>query len=800
MERERNVRKVNKVPELLAPAGNKEAFIAAVEAGADAIYCGGKGFNARAGAANFELPELKEAVAFAHKRGVKVYVTLNTLLMDEELVDALAYVGELRSIGVDALIIQDFGISDLIRRNYPDLPLHLSTQATVYDLAGVMTAKDLGFSQVVLARELSLSEIKEICAGAGGGVDIEVFCHGAICYCYSGQCQLSRAIGGRSGNRGGCAQPCRLEYESFDEEGNRLDEHYPLSPADMDFIDYLGDLAEAGVKCLKIEGRMKSPEYVAVVTSIYRKYLDMYAVRGSYEVTAEDRLALAQIFNRGFTDAYLSGDQDAGFMSGSISKNKGVFVGRVSKVTPIKGAKDRFYVDVHLEDAGRVDVESLSKGDTLELRQRKKDGIKNNSFYVTYLEDLGSGHLRLGDVKDAPERGDEVYRISSKSQLDDAAIYYKNKDWDEGKYIRRLPLRGDIVFDEDTVRLTLKNPEGHIVSAETKLAFGASGAGRVANAEGDSDANAASGVLGGTAPEEIDTEKLKGRIHTALSKTRGTPFIIEPMKIHGECRGMVSMAELNALRRAAIEQMEELMATPGFEEKSFVSADQVADYKYETLHTEEPAALELYFYSMDALARWIEVKEIPAECRVVLPLAEFFDATYEDVRNRLKKTVAEKNIFLYISNVAKGREMDLVSNYLDEAKAFCEDNGVFVYVGNLSQINLLKEKGVPFGGDFGLNIYNEAAASVVMELGVKEYVPSLEVDGVHFGQIPLMITQQRGAVSSIVDWKGRGFSFVRPEYSQQSRLVATGNQMVSGVEEAEEALSRTNGKVRYYIG
>lgn len=820
MEREKTKRKKNRyrVPELLAPAGNKEAFIAAVEAGADAIYCGGKNFNARAGAENFDVPELREAVAFAHKRGVKVYITLNTLLMDSELGAALEYVGELWDIGVDALIIQDLGLAGLIKETYPDFPLHLSTQATIYDLAGVLAAKDLGFSQVVLARELSLSEIRDICKNVD--IDIEVFCHGAICFCYSGQCQMSRAIGGRSGNRGGCAQPCRLEYKSFDEDGHLLDEPYPLSPSDMDLIDYLGDLADAGVACLKIEGRMKSPEYVAVVTSIYRKYLDMYASSGEYRVSPEDRFALTQIFNRGFTDAYLSGTQDEGFMSGELSKNKGVFVGRVSNAIPIKGAKDRFYVDVRLDagsdDESRTkcnsDLSGVSKGDTLELRLRTKQGLKTTSFYVTYLEELDSGLLRLGDVKDRPERGYEVYRISSKSQLDDAAIYYKNKDWDTGKFIRKLKLRGDVTFDGDVIKLTLRSPDGRVVAVETTPGEGATG--------GASDQE----NVRGNSRAPLDQDQVRERIFTALGKTGGTPFTIDPVHIHGEHKGSVSAATLNALRRDAVSQMEEELAkvtrahaAPEFEQAAYTHATpefEQAAYTHATpefakavrANTEPKFAKtnlnasgvnsltesELYFYSMKSLDAFLESGELPEGVRIVLPLAEFFDPDFASVRNRLADFGHSENVFLYISNVAKGREMDLVNKYLDEAKVYCEENNTFVYAGNLSQVHLLKEKGIPFGGDYGLNIYNEASARRIVELGAEECVPSLEVDGVHFGRVPLMITEQTSPVARIEDRKGRDFTFLRAGYSDQRRIVFSDGEY--------RAADSINRPARIYIG
>lgn len=315
-------KKNNKKVELLAPAGGVEQFIAAVENGADAIYLGGRSFNARMKAGNFDDAMLVKAVDFAHKRGVDVHVAMNILLRDDELRDALEYVTFLYETGVDALIVQDLGLASLIYKNLPDFPLHLSTQGTVHSLDGVKAAERMGFRRVVLSRELSCEETKFICANTE--TEIETFVHGAICICYSGQCQLSRAFGGRSGNRGECAQPCRLKYNSFDEDVRLMEKgSHALSPKDLSLIDHLGKLVEAGVASLKIEGRMKSPEYVGVVVGIYRKYLDEYYRNGYYEVSAGDRNALEQIFNRGgFTDQYFKGNSDDRLMSKNIPKKK----------------------------------------------------------------------------------------------------------------------------------------------------------------------------------------------------------------------------------------------------------------------------------------------------------------------------------------------------------------------------------------------------------------------------------------------------------------------------------------------
>lgn len=293
--------------ELLAPAGTYEAFLAAVENGADAVYMGGKLFNARANASNFDLEELKKIVRYAHLRNVKIHITMNTLLDDLEIADALAFAYDLYTIGVDALIVQDLGLAKVLHEHIPNLSLHASTQLSTYSLEGVQMLKKLGFSRVVLARELSLDEIQYICENTD--TEIEIFTHGALCVSYSGECLMSSMIGDRSGNRGKCAQPCRLPYQLMKKDGTKSKEvgsGYLLSPKDLCSIELLGKLPN--VTSLKIEGRMKSPEYVATVVSIYRKYLNQILnVPGKdYEVAKEDQTNLAQIFNRGgFSSGYL---------------------------------------------------------------------------------------------------------------------------------------------------------------------------------------------------------------------------------------------------------------------------------------------------------------------------------------------------------------------------------------------------------------------------------------------------------------------------------------------------------------
>jgi U32 family peptidase len=330
------------IPELLAPAGSPEAFRAAVAAGADAIYLSGKRFGARKFAANFSDNEIEEAVRYAHTYCVRVYVTVNTLIHDRELGAVSEYLIWLYSIGVDAVLVQDMGLADLARTLVPGLVLHASTQMTIHNAAGVRWAAEHGLSRVVLARELALEEIRTIIEETKDtGTGLEVFAHGALCYSYSGQCLLSSVIGGRSGNRGMCAQPCRKPFTLVTGAPDRYGraeqvqeiptkDPYLLSPKDLCTYPRLPELVSVPLASLKIEGRMKSPEYVAIVVSTYRRALDAIAA-GSWHPSEEELRDLFLAFNRGFTTGYIFGQRHGRLMGRDAPDNRGLLIGKVTR-------------------------------------------------------------------------------------------------------------------------------------------------------------------------------------------------------------------------------------------------------------------------------------------------------------------------------------------------------------------------------------------------------------------------------------------------------------------------------------
>lgn len=318
--------------ELLLPAGKPESLKAAVANGADAVYLAGSMYGARANAGNFDDSEMRSAVKLCKKYGVRIYVTMNTLIADAEMAEALDYVKFLYDLGIDGLIVQDIGLAGAIKTLLPALRLHGSTQMSIHNVRGAKWARDFGLKRVILSRELSLAEIRLIHREVPD-LELEVFCHGALCISYSGQCLMSSLIGGRSGNRGQCAQPCRLPYDLEDGFGNAKTKKptHILSPRDLNTLEELQALTEAGVCSLKIEGRMRQAEYVASVGRVYRRAIDRVA-EGRPAVEGADKNIVEQVFNRKFTPGYLHGNPGLDLMSHDKPNNRGLFLGRVTKV------------------------------------------------------------------------------------------------------------------------------------------------------------------------------------------------------------------------------------------------------------------------------------------------------------------------------------------------------------------------------------------------------------------------------------------------------------------------------------
>lgn len=454
------------LPELLAPAGGLDQMLAAVAAGADAVYAGLGGFNARVSAHGFTDDEFARGCAVAHAHGARVYVTLNVFVFDDELADAVALGAHALELGADALIVADAGLDCALRAAIPGVEIHLSTQAGVHSEGAVRLAADeLGVERVTTARELTVDEIAALCAT---GVPIEVFCHGAICIGYSGACEFSALRRARSAMRGDCTQPCRLAYDLVDEagesvvsvEGDRL-----LCPRDYLGIAHLPELVAAGVASLKIEGRMKNPDYVFNVVRVWRRALDM--VRdGAWEpdIVAELERELGRSFNRGFTDAYLRGRSDAELMSFERAINQGVRVGCLVAVG-------------HEEVAVELDA-AVAAGDTLEIRfypgVDARPDVPKRWPQVLCPVNAAAGERVVVHCKRKVDTGCEVYLIRSAGVLEQTATALERMrvEADAAVPIERivevLPFEGDAV-DGDASKGELMESPGQGVP--TRVAF-----------------------------------------------------------------------------------------------------------------------------------------------------------------------------------------------------------------------------------------------------------------------------------------------------------------------------------------
>ncbi|HEY5550742.1 MAG TPA: U32 family peptidase [Opitutaceae bacterium] len=537
-------------PELLAPAGDWECARAAVENGADAIYFGLEKFNARMRAHNFTAADLPELMRYLHRRGVKGYVTFNTLVFANELDEAEDYLRTIIASGADAAIVQDAGICRMIRALSPDFPIHCSTQMTICSAAGVEFARELGANLVVLARENTLSEIEKIRDVTGGAMPLEVFVHGALCVAYSGQCLTSESLGGRSANRGECAQACRMPYDLIS-DGREVplgDRRYLLSPRDLAGIDVLPELVRSGVASLKIEGRLKSPEYVASITRTYRKALDALCgvEEGKFEVeeapdghpraslklqlptstiAADDasasaaRYELEMAFSRGLATGWFRGINNQELVHARFGTKRGVFLGKVSRVI-------REGVLIRLEGP-------VKPGDGIVFDQGKhEEGEQGGRVY--HVRESGAEHeLTFGhDAIDLRRvnAGDRVWKTNDPA-LD--RELRKTFEGDQPRFTRAVTAE---VHGHAGAPLTLllRDGEGRTVRADSTVPL-----------------------------TRAETRPLNDELLVAqLGRLGGTPFKLAALVNKLEPGLMLPVSELNHVRRDAAARLEELRAQP----------------------------------------------------------------------------------------------------------------------------------------------------------------------------------------------------------------------------------------------
>lgn len=698
-----------KPPELLSPAGSFDALKAAVENGADAVYLGGKEFNARRGAANFDRKELELACKYAHLKGVNVYVTVNILLLDSEIKKAVHFVDFLSSIGVDAVIVQDLGFGYFIKKNFKNIRVHASTQMTVHNLEGAVLLEEINFDRVVLARELSLDEIKEIKDKTK--LEVETFVHGALCFCYSGQCLMSSFIGQRSGNRGMCAQPCRLTYTMVDRDGRPLSStSHILSPKDLNLIEHLPKLIEAGIDSFKIEGRLKRPEYVAQVTSIYRKAIDSYLKNPlDYKIKFEDKKRLAQIFNRGFTTGYYFKNPASALINAEFPRNKGVFLGKVL------GYNEKMRtIEILLEDRLRV-------GDGIDIRGDGGFGYTVTNLYVNKKEvkEARAGTIVEIKTKKAIKKGTHIYKTSDIALLQELKNTYCNPLFE-----KKIPI---------DIEVRAKNNTPFEI--------------RVCDCDGNTSIQISDFITKKAISRPLDEKTVRQQI----DRLGNTVFKLRNFTAHMDDDIMVPFSVINELRRCAIKDIESqrinkhIKLNPRadweenlerfYHEKNTVNSGQrlKLSVRVNTPEAVKAAALagaDIIYYGSDA------------------GLLSLF--TYEQAYESIKDSYIE--FFLVFPRITKRVDMAYIHSIL---KKIDKSKVSGVLVGNLGVLKEAMRLGFDVVTDFSVNVFNSMTLGVLKKFGVKRAVLSVELnlsqikrlkkeietECIIHGRIPLMVSE-----------------------------------------------------------
>jgi putative protease len=652
-------------PEILAPAGDMDCVRAAVENGADAVYFGTSKHNARARAANFAVEELPDLCSFLRLRGVKAYVAFNTLLFSNELDNAARLLETILAAGPDALILQDLGVARLVREMSPEVPLHASTQTTTTCAEQIRHLRDLGFSRVILARELSIPEIRRI--REASDLDLEVFVHGALCVAYSGQCLTSEALGGRSANRGACAQACRMPYDLVvDGERRDLgDRKYLISPQDLAAYELVPALIDAGVSCFKIEGRLKTPEYVAATTAAYRKAVDEAGVRFS----REEELALQQVFSRGLSHGFLSGINHQTLVAARSPKKRGPFLGEVRRVrgravelklrNPVKPG------DGVVFDQGRPEENELG-GRVYEVWRGGARASEGDSPDVV---ELTFGDLDLTRV--AP--GDRVWKTH-----DPALSRRLRATFDRTR--RRVPVDATVEGRTgEPMRLTLRD-----------------GARRVSV---ESDA-----PLQEARSRPLTVEYLRAHI----GRLGETPFELRGLDVRLEGSVMLPVSGINELRRRAAAELAEARRAPA---RYPVRRVDLSLWRSTAPPEPGPPRLAALCRSLDQVAAALDEGIDLIEC------------DFEDIRKYREASTAAKArgavVLIAPPRVFKPGEGGILASM---ARAGADG----VLVRSLAHMNAFP--GLIRVGDFSLNISNEIAARWHIERGLARFVPSFDLN------------------------------------------------------------------------
>ena len=714
--------------EILAPAGSVESFHAAIRAQADAIYLGGNRFSARAFAGNFNDAELLQLIDYAHLHGVKVYLTVNTLLKDREIKDLYDYILPLYQQGLDAVIVQDVGVAYYLQSNFPLLEIHASTQMTITNYRGAIFLKENGFSRLVPARELSIREVEDIITHTG--LEVECFVHGAMCYCYSGQCFMSSMIGGRSGNRGQCAQPCRMLYKL----GGR--KQYYLSLKDLNTLEILPDLIDIGVSSFKIEGRMKKPEYVALVTSLYVKYRDLYLSqispsgispehnamqkhdtesqhnirtnhktysdyeksRWNYQVDPKDQIHLMDTFNRGgFTEGYYHQHNDQSMLSFDRPNHAGTAVIRIVR-------------QVGRELHG-ITLLPISKGDVIDLGLQS---LKESSYTFGQEYDVNQDVSVLLPKGIRIKVGTILYRVRNQkliNTIQDEVI--SRKPYITLHATLTLNVGSCAVFNiySDSFRVSVHSEQ--VVQAAEKMPV------------------------------------TKERIIQQLCKTKATEFCFESIEVDMDDQVFISMTELNQLRREALETLEQELLScyrrNPIQQKQLIHEDSI--------HRKIPEDTTSFIsIQVENIHQFQAIIPYTFFHKVYLPMDILQTCT--DICNDLRT----RAVLLYVTTPIIYRELEC-KRWLQEFSKLSSEQYDGILISNMELYVELRHMRDQFDKDIildhNLYIFNDYSRRFWQNNGQMYYTAPLELNQkelkqlgmsdmelIIYGRVPVMITAQ----------------------------------------------------------
>lgn len=681
--------------ELLSPVGDFECLNAAVQNGANSVYFGADIFSARAFATNFDDETLEKVIEYAKIRGVKTNLTLNTLIKNNELESALNLAKKAYKFGIDAIIVQDLGLAMKLIKTFPDLPIHASTQMTVHNLNGALKLQDLGFKRIVLSRELSVNDIDFICKNTD--VEIEIFIHGALCISYSGQCLFSSMIGGRSGNRGKCAGPCRLPFELL-ENDKKINSGYLLSTRDLCGLDYIPKLIESGVKCFKIEGRMKSPEYVATVTRIYRKYIDLAYSNEEYIIDENDRKELLQVFNRGMSSSgHLSNLGNKDLVYKEKPNNMGLYLGKIQKYNDKKGLITiKLNEPIKIGDTISVDSEQGSYT-VSELMNCNNKNITETNVGDTVIIGRMKGNIKLGN---------NVYKMSSKELSDLAKSSYS-------KEYRKVALNCNI---------SIKEGKPIVVSVSS-----------ASNIELYKDLfiNYVSDLI----PLEAKNRPLSEEtIISQFSKTASTPFEFKHFNIDLDDGLFIpKLSLLNDLRRKVLALVDDY-ALQKIKRNDSIENNLISDHQYGDIKDSLNSNANSKNFDISLLLNILNIDYDYSKLsdnikNVYIPLKYFTNRTFADILHILD---SKFNIYIYMPTIIKSNYKNLLLSNIENTLQNYKIQG-FV-ISNICNFKLLESLSKEFNKNFEIitnytfNVYNDYTISELKELGAIRYTISPELD------------------------------------------------------------------------